>query len=651
VIIATAGHIDHGKTRLVKALTGVDTDRLPEERARGISIDLGFAHAGDISFIDVPGHEKFIRNMLAGVNGIDASLLVVAADDGVMPQTVEHLHILDLLDVRRGAAVVTKTDVVAPERVEVVAAEVRDALQGTSLQGIPLFPVSAQTGDGLPALQEWLRGAASERSLPEDEGRHFRMPVDRAFTIAGSGTVVTGTVANGFVAVGDHLVVSPSGAQVRVRGVQVQGRAVARATPAQRCALNLAGVGVAEVGRGDWVLHADVHAPTTRVDARLKVLSSEAHALGHWTRVHLHLGTADVLARIGVPAEGSVAPGASSLVQLVLEEPIAALHGDRFVVRDQAARRTIGGGVVLDPFAPRRKRRAGLRHAELQAMERATPVQILTGLLEISEGGVDLESVARTLNLNPARASAMQREAQAVPLGKEHPLALSRAAAELLAGRVAATLREFHEAHPQSIGMDVSGLQRVVAPRLPAAAFQAFVRELANRSTIVLSNDHARLHDHEATANAEDERLWRRVEASLARAGVHAPLLAELAASLGVKEPVLRDFLHRKSRTGEVMRVTAERFCLRRTLAQLAATAARVALSTQDGFFTAAQFRDAIGTGRGLAIHYLEFFDRLGLTQRFGDRRRTGKDFASALGPAQPLPAPPSGKETSANEL
>ncbi|RYY72420.1 MAG: selenocysteine-specific translation factor, partial [Comamonadaceae bacterium] len=436
-----------------------------------------------------------------------------------MPQTLEHLHILDLLDVRRGAAVVTKTDVVVPDRVDAVAAEVRQALAGTSLHGAPMFQVSAQTGEGLSALQEWLHGATTEEASPEDDGRHFRMPVDRAFTVAGSGTVVTGTIASGSVAVGDHLVVSPSGKQVRVRAVQVQGRPAARACTAKRCALNLSGVGVDDVGRGDWVVHADVHAPTSRIDARLKVLASEAHALEHWTPVHLHLGTADVLARIGVPGEGSIAPGTSSLVQLVLHDPIAALNGDRFVVRDQAARRTIGGGVVLDPFAPRRKRRAGLRHAELQAMERATPAQILTGLLEIAESGVDLQAVTRSLNLTSERAAALQRDAQAVALGKDRPVAISRAAADLLAARIVAALREFHALHPQSTGQEAAALRRAVAPQLPAAAFQAFVRELANRGTIVLSNDLARLREHEATANAEDEELWRRVQGGLVRAG------------------------------------------------------------------------------------------------------------------------------------
>lgn len=646
MIVATAGHIDHGKTRLVKALTGIDTDRLPEERARGISIDLGFAHAdlgGRVSFIDVPGHERFIRNMLAGVCGIHAALLVVAADDGVMPQTLEHLHILDLLDVRRGAVVITKTDLVPPERTAAVHAGIDAALAGTTLAGSARFAVSAATGEGLPALQDWLRSQATGEAPAADDGRHFRLAVDRAFTVAGSGTVVTGTVHSGAVAVGEHLVVSPSGREVRVRGVQVQGAPTARAFVSQRCALNLAGAGVEDVARGDWIVHPAVHAPTNRLDARLRVLASEGEALAHWTPVHLHLGTADVPARIAVAGEGRIEPGTSGLVQVVVERPIAALHGDRFVVRDQSARRTIGGGAVIDPFAPKRRRRADPRTAQLQVLERETPAAILAGLLELSEGGVELQRLWQALNLAPANAQALLRESHAVVLGKD--VAIARAAADLLASRVLAALREFHAAQPQASGLEAAALRKTLAPRLPPEAFQAFLRELANRQAIVLSSDVARLPGHVATANPQDERLWARVRAALASSGVHTPLLAELAAQLKVKEPQLRDFLHRKSRTGEVLRITPERFCLRETLARLAATAVVVARSTDDGLFTAAQFRDAIGTGRGLAIHYLEFFDRLGITQRFGDQRRTGKDFAMQLGPAEPLPAPR--KETS----
>jgi selenocysteine-specific elongation factor len=645
VIVATAGHIDHGKTTLVKALTGVDTDRLPEEKARGISIDLGFAHAalgedvGPVSFIDVPGHERFIRNMLAGVGAIDAALLVVAADDGVMPQTVEHLHILDLLGVTLGAAVITKADLVDAARLDAVCAEVQALAERTTLAGLPVFAVSAPTGEGLPALRDWL---ATSRVGPgaQDDGRLFRLAVDRAFTVAGSGTVVTGTVHAGTAAVGDHLFVTPGGQEVRVRGLRVQGTSGTQAAAGQRCALNLSGIAVDQVGRGDWVVHPDLHAPTTRLDARLRVLGGEPAPLAHWTAVHLHLGTADVPARVVVSGEGSIAAGSSAFVQLVAERPLAALHGDRFVIRNQSARRTIGGGTVLDPFAPKRPRRGSLRTAELEAYRRGQPAEILASLLGLTETGVDLEQFARAMNLAPQRASQVVQQAEAFVAGKDKPIGLSRDTAALITARALAALRSFHAEHAQAAGMELAALRRSAAPRLPAAAFQAIVRELANRRSVVLSNDLVRLPEHVATSNPADEQLWRRVQRSMARSGVWSPGIAELAERLQVKEPVLRDFLHRKSRTGEVLRVTADRFCLREMLARLAATAAAVAASSPDGWFTAAQFRDAIGTGRTLAIHYLEFFDRLGITQRAGDRRRMAKDSTGILGPAQPLAAP-----------
>lgn len=650
MIVATAGHIDHGKTRLVRALTGVDTDRFPEERVRGISIDIGFAHVDladrtRVSFIDVPGHEKFIRNMLAGVSAIDAVLLVVAADDGVMPQTTEHLHILDLLGVKRGAVVVTKTDVAAAGRVAEVMMEVGATLAGTSLAAMEMFPVSAATGDGLPALREWLASLACDEAAGCDEGRHFRLAVDRAFTVAGSGTVVTGTVRSGTVAVGDHLVVSPSGRDVRVRGLRVQDALATRAAPAQRCALNLSGIAVDEVGRGDWVVHSAVHAPSQRVDARLKVLAGEASPLEHWTPVHLHIGTADVPARVAVSGEAGIPPGASGFVQLVLERPVAALHGDRFVVRDQSARRTIGGGVVLDAFAPKRQRRAQLRVAELQVLERESESEVLAGLLEITETGVPVGTVVRNLNLAPDRAASALRAAGAVVLGKESPVAITRSAFDLLLARVFTALKDFHAAHPQESGMDIPALRNSAGVRLPLAAFQALVRDLANRQQVVLSNDRVRLREHETTSNPQDQELWERVRHSLMKTGVHVPLVAELAQRLSVPEQPLREFLHRKSRTGEILRVTPERFASRETLARIAATCVEIAKRNDDGFFSAAQLRDAIGTGRGLAIHYLEFFDRLGITLRFGDRRRIGKDFTLQLGAGDPLPQ--ADKETS----
>jgi len=644
MIVATAGHIDHGKTLLVKTLTGVDTDRLPEEKARGISIDLGFAYwpladGAVIGFVDVPGHERFIRNMLAGVCGIDFALLVVAADDGVMPQTVEHLHILDLLGLRRGVAVITKIDRVPPERVEKVRSEIAALLAPTRLAGIGILPVSAVTGAGIEDLKQALAAAARAFAARMTEGQHFRLAIDRAFTIAGSGTVVTGTVFNGTVAVGDRLVVSPKGAPVRVRGVQMRGQTAERAQAGERCALNLTGADLETVARGDWVLAEAIHAPTQRMDVRVTLLASEPQPLKHWTPLHLHLATADVTARISLPGEAAIAPGASAIAQLALAKPVGALNGDRFILRDQSARRTLGGGIVLDPHARAVRRASPARQAELAALERGSPEAALAELLKDETGGVDLKRFERTFNLKPERLSALYAAAGVVVLGKEERTGVTRARREKLREAVPAALRDFHRAQPQATGMEIATLRKQLAPQLPAEAFQSLLRELADERRIEIASNLVRQTGHDATSNPEDLRMWQLVLPALQQGGFAPPPVAELASALKLKEAALKDFLHRKSRGGEVMRVPPDRFYPRTTLATLAATAHALARANPNGF-TAAQYRDATGIGRGLAIEILEFLDSLGVTQRVGDARKPRKDFVPILGAAEPARPP-----------
>lgn len=443
MIVATAGHIDHGKTLLVRTLTGVDTDRLPEEKARGISIDLGFAYwplpsGAVVGFVDVPGHERFIRNMLAGVCGIDFALLVVAADDGVMPQTVEHLHILDLLNIQRGIAAVTKVDRVAPERVAQVIADVEALLAGTRLDTAPVIPVSAVNGTGLDDLRHALVAAADAQSARSAEGQYFRLAIDRAFTVAGSGTVVTGTVFNGTAAPGDRLVVSPKGTPVRVRGIQMRGAAAERAQAGQRCALNLTGADLEAVARGDWVLHEAIHAPTQRFDARITVLAAEAQALDHWTPLHVHLATADVTARILIPRGGTIVPGATGIAQLLLDKPVGALHGDRFILRDQSARRTLGGGVIIDPLVRAGRRTAAARNAELAALDAGPAETVLAELLKSQEQGVELARFQRAFNLKPERAAQLYADAGIVALGKEARIGVAAKLRDELRARILA---------------------------------------------------------------------------------------------------------------------------------------------------------------------------------------------------------------------
>jgi selenocysteine-specific elongation factor len=645
MIVATAGHIDHGKTLLVKRLTGVDTDRLPEEKARGISIDLGFAYlpfgGGTIGFVDVPGHERFIRNMLAGVCGIDFAVLVIAADDGIMPQTIEHLCILDLLNVERGAAVITKIDRVEDARVRDVTESVKAFLATTKLASAPVIPVSALTGAGIETLRGLLEKEASALTARRTSGQRFRLAIDRAFTIAGSGTVITGTVFNGTVRSGDKLMLSPLGLPVRVRGIQRGGAAAAEASAGQRCALNLTGVDLDKVHRGDWVLDETLHQPTARIDARVTVLAAETNALRHWTPAHLHLATADVLARVAIRRGESIAPGTSAVAQLILETPIAALHGDRFILRDQSGNRTLGGGIVLDPFARDGRVRSSVRAATLAALDKDSPAETLAALSTISPAGIDLARYERTFNLTEEHASALYGEAGIVALGKENRLGVRRGFHQDLRAKIPAEIAAFHRGTPQALGQEIDALRTRLAPELPADAFAALLRELADERKIEVSGSLARLPGHNATSNPEDDRLWQTIRPALEAAGYAVPPMRELALQLRLKETVVKDFLHRKARGGEIMKVTAERFYSRATLATLAAIAKNIAEKQANGMFTAAQFRDATGIGRTLAIEILEFFDTLGITQRIGDARKMRKDFVPILGAASAPAKPP----------
>jgi selenocysteine-specific elongation factor len=640
MIVATAGHIDHGKTLLVKTLTGVDTDRLPEEKARGISIDLGFAYwatasGAVIGFVDVPGHERFIRNMVAGVCGIDFALIAVAADDGVMPQTVEHLNILELLGVSRGIAVITKTDRVGPDRVEQVRADVAALLGPTRLARSRILAVSPVSGVGMDTLREELAGAVGELVRRKSEGQHFRLAVDRAFTVPGSGTVVAGTVFDGEVAVGDHLMASPSGVPVRVRGIQQRGYPTECAEAGERCALNLAGTNLEAVARGDWVLAAPIHAPTKRLDVRVTLLACEPRPLKHWTPLHLHLATADVSARISLPGESTLAPGSTAIAQLVLARPVGALNGDRFILRDQSARRTLGGGTVLDPHARTTRRATAARRAELGALELGSPEAALSELLADETRCVDIAHFERVFNLKAERASAIFAAAGVTVLGKKDRTGVTPLRIDRLRGEILGALRGFHEGQPRAAGIEPDALRKKIWTRLPSEAFQTLLHQLAEERKIEIASNLVCQAGHDTTAGPEDQRLWDLVLPALRQSGFAPTAVSELAAALNLKVPALKDFLYRKSRKGEVIRMPKERFYPRATLAQLAAIAQTLVRTSPSGF-TVAQYRDAAGIGRGLAIEILECLDNLGITQRVGDARKIRRDFVAILGAAEP---------------
>ena len=627
MIVATAGHVDHGKTTLVRALTGIDTDRLPEEKARGISIDIGFAYwdsprGHTIGFVDVPGHEKFIRNMLCGVCAIDHVLLVIAADDGVMPQTREHLSIVDLLGVCDCTVVITKKDRVTAQRIREVAADARALLKGTNLEGAPTLPLSATTGDGVEVLRQRLDEVAAARGPTADQDKFLpRFIIDRVFSVPGSGTVVTGTVIAGHFAPNDRAIVSPAGTEVRVRKLQQQGKSVQEVRAGQRCALNLTHIEHTALGRGDWLVAPDAHSSTYLLDVRICALAG-IRPLKHWTAVHVHIGTADVLARISTSRSVAIAPGESALVQLRLDRPVSAARGDRLIIRDQSSTQTLGGGVVVDPLPPLR-RSIAQRACTLAALERTSPAESLTALLESSDKGIDLNWFSLVTNLRRNYLQQILPAGSAV-FGTERPLAFSATWIDAVLARTVEWLRQLHKEQPAMTWVESAPLQRHAAPGVNSVVFAALLKRFVAGGSVLQQGTRLRLPEHGASEDPRDSVLWQKVQPLLEQAGAKIPSVRELAAQCGAALPIMRDLMHRKSMAGLLVKITLERFALPRTMAMLAGKARAVAASCADGLFTAAQYRDVIGTGRGLAIEILECLDKTGTTQRTGMQRCCG---------------------------
>ena len=623
MIIGTAGHIDHGKTSLVKALTGVDTDRLKEEKARGITIDLGFAYlpladGHVLGFVDVPGHEKLVRNMLAGATGIDHVLLVVAADDGPMPQTREHLAIVDLLGLRRGVVALTKCDLVTPERQAAAEAEVRALLAGSGLAGAPVLPVSSTSGQGIAELREHLSQAQSVLSTDRSGGQ-FRLAVDRAFNLAGIGTVVTGTAVAGRVAVGDRLLLSPRGLPVRVRGIHAQNRQANEGAAGQRLALALAGVERDDVRRGDWVLAEPLHAPTQRLDVRLQLLAGEARPLAHWTPVHLHLGAEDVGARVVLLEGESIAPGRQARVQLQLERPIGALRGDRFILRDQSALRTLGGGTVIDAFAPETRRRRDQRVAALEALERATPAEALSALLaQAPPTGVDARRFATLWNLPEPEWQAVLAQVphRAIADGPRE-LLFSPAQLERYDASVSAQLTAHHQRKPDSPGLTQEQLQRAVRDKPAGALFPMLLRELVRTGKLKRSGPHLSLAGHSAALQGAEKQLWERLKPWLDEGGIHPPRLSEmLLRDRSLRRDQMLRVFERLQRMGNLHAVGAEYFIQTTHLLALAVHAWELAQADPNKRLNVKALRERTGISRHLSVPLVEYFDEIGLTRR-----------------------------------
>ena len=603
MIIGTAGHIDHGKTTLVQALTGVDTDRLPEEKKRGITIELGFAPIdlpglGTAGVVDVPGHEAFVRTMLAGATGIDLALLVVAADEGMMPQTREHLAILSLLAVRGGVVALTKTDLVEDEWLSLVTEDVRTALAGSPLTDAPIVPVSATTGAGLDALRAALAAAASQ--LPaRDPDDLFRMPVDRSFTVKGTGTVVTGTVWSGSLAADATVRVMPAGRSARVRGIQSHGAATQLATPGARIALSLAGLERDEVPRGSWII-TDPEWSASKVLRADVALLEDAAPLGPRTRVRFHLGTQDVGARI-VASGGALAPGMIRGARVLLDEPVLARAGDRFVVRLPSPAATIGGGVIVDP-------------APAVARPRPWPTQLAVAdrlravLVEGGGEGLARRTLAVRLGLAPAAAASLVNASAEVVATADGRL-VGAAMVEDAVARAASLVARHHRESPLDPGLPLAALRGALG--VGASLAELALARLTAAGTVEVSGAAARVAGWVPTLGAADTALATAIEARLLAAGREPPSVAELAAATGADpRPVLR-FLERQ---GKVVAVEEDRYYLTSELAALVETVRAGMLSGR--VYSPAELRDLTGLSRKYLIPFLEYCDRHGVTVR-----------------------------------
>jgi selenocysteine-specific elongation factor len=622
MIIGTAGHIDHGKTTLVRALTGVDTDRLPEEKARGISIELGYAYTplgnGDVlGFIDVPGHERLVHTMVAGACGIDFALLVIAADDGVMPQTREHLAILQMLGVTRGAVALTKTDRVDEARLEQVRAEVGAWLTGTALAGSPSFETNAtRTGDaGVAQLNAFLRDAAASSRQRRDNGL-FRLAIDRVFTLSGQGTIVTGTVFTGRIDTGDTALLAPAGKPVRVRGIHAQNREAVSGCAGQRCALNLAGIEKESIQRGDWVVDGRLAESSERLDVELSLLADAGLTLRHWSPMHVHLGTTHQVAHVALLEGETLASGGKARVQLIFEKPVCALPGDRFIVRNAQASRTVGGGRVLDPFGPPRKRRTPQRRAWLDAMCAWLDEGNIEPLLACSPHGMTRRTLMHLTGL-PSHALTLPADAFEIALpGKAagDAVVILRGDQDRLREQIVAALERFHARQPDEQGLDAARLRRIAAPLLQDALWRALVDALIADGVISRSGPWLHLPTHTVSLDAAEEALSRLLLPLIARGRYDPPWVRDLAASVREPEDRIRQVLRKVTRQGEVYQVVRDLFYHRDTIVELLRLIAALARE-QGGSLTASAFRDATGLGRKRAIQILEFFDRVGYTR------------------------------------
>ena len=632
IIIGTAGHIDHGKSALVRALTGTDPDRLPEEKKRGITIDLGFADLEidnvRLGFVDVPGHERFVKNMLAGAHGIDVLALVIAADEGVMPQTIEHFDICRLLGVNKGVVVITKTDLVDEEMLLLVQEDARELVAGSFLDGAPIVPVSSRTGAGLERLRSTLKTIADEVP-PKPSDLVTRLPIDRAFSMKGFGAVVTGTLISGEIAEGAALDLLPKGISVRVRGAQVHGKAVEKARAGQRTAVNLAGVDVEQLERGMVLTEPKTLHPTQIIDARIDVLANASRGVRSRSRIRLHIGATEVLGRVRVldqPAE--ISPGHSALAQLRLEVPIVAVHNDRFIIRSYSPAETIAGGVVLDPLASKhRGKEIEKTRQRLNRLLSTSATEKLTAFVESSSlRGLRIEDLVAATGWKREVVTQINSQAQKEgTIVEAGGILLFRESFERLSRNVLNELESYHKREPLARGMLRETLREKVFAHSHPELFSGVLGKLESSGQVVSEKDIVRVSTHRVDLSDHDLQLREKLEQTFIDAGIESPSIDEAMTRAGVTAPMRlagRKILQLLIDDRTLVRVQNEMFVHKGVLEELKGKLlAYAARNEPERLIDVAGFKDLAGVSRKYAIPLLEYFDREHITRRAGDKR------------------------------
>ena len=625
LIIGTAGHVDHGKTTLIKAMTGVNTDRLKEEQERGLTIDLGFASlqlpsGRQVGIVDVPGHEKFLKNMLAGASGVDIALLVVAADEGVMPQTREHMEILDLLEIRHGVVALTKCDMVERDWLEIVEEDLREYLSGTFLKNARIIPVSGVTGDGIGELTheiDKLAAAVQQRSV---EGP-FRLPIDRAFSMTGFGTVVTGTLVSGTVRIGDTVRILPEGLESRVRQIQVHGRKHEAASAGNRVAVNVAGLEVADIQRGDVLVPPGYLAPTNVIDVSVAVLPNSPRPLKNRTRIRLHIGTAEAIGRSMILGESEIEPGARGFAQIRLEKAIVAARGDRFVIRFYSPARVMGGGIVLDPVVTRHRLNDSAVIERLQRKLRGDPADIVEDALSINDAGLTRDEIAKTTGLTPQEMeNALLELASSDRILELKPKYLSKLAYDNLLARMKQILQNYHRANPMRTGMPKEELRRQIGPNMDAKSYQAILSSLAAAGLISASETAIWLPNHRPILTDNQQRLAESILTEYINAGVNPPTIADVEQRFG---PSAKEIISLLIERSDLIRIQPDLLFSSKAIDN--AEAALREFFAKNERMTVSQFRDIISSSRRYVVPLLEYFDSRRITCRAGDMRTLWK--------------------------